>query len=228
MRRGRCAAPSPCPPPGGLGSWSRKARLPRKLPQRRGGQDSRGLCRVTVGLVTGCALPRACQEQSVLPTVLGRAGQERGRERAARHTGRGRGRASGALPGQARRGARRRGQEGRGGTSAGARVCRQGSRGPRPGVQDAASSCSAPAAAREPTWVPAVLPEHVGLHAVLQAKSDSSWTPDTCSLGEPHPAGASWHGCRGCSTPRILAQHPGERGQPCEAPGPGPGQRKMP
>ena len=38
-----------------------------------------------------------------------------------------------------------------------------------PGVQDAASGCTqhAPSGRRGPTWVPAVLPEHVGLHAVL-------------------------------------------------------------
>lgn len=166
--RGRCAAPSPCPPR--LGAWahSRKARLPSA--QRRGAGQPWPCAESPWDSSLFALCPRACPGTvcSDPTTVLGRAGQEQpegqlGTQDEVKASFR-----SPAWPGQAG-GAREQRARGSGWHQQ-TRVCRQGSRGPGPGVQDAASSCSRACGRQGPTWVPAVLPEHVGLHAVLGGK----------------------------------------------------------
>lgn len=120
--------------------------------------------------------PALVQKQSVLSPRLSRAGLNK---RSWRGQGRWRGssahrmrsrRASGALTAQARQAKPLRlgGREGQGSTGRRG-AAGMAATGPRLGIQDAASGCTqhAPSGRRGPTWVPAVLPEHVGLHAVL-------------------------------------------------------------
>lgn len=165
--RGRCAAPSPCPPC--LGAWAhgRKARLPSA--QRLGAGQPWPCAESPWDSSLFALCPHACPGtvSSDPTTVPGRAGQEPegqlGTQDEVKASFR-----SPDWPGQA--GEAREWRARGSGWHKQTWVCRQGSRGPGPGVQDAASSCSRARGRQGPTWVPAVLPEHVGLHAVLGGK----------------------------------------------------------